>query len=161
MTSRDEAILTADDVVRVYGRTRAVDGVRLEVRENHSVGIAGESGSGKSTLLRLLLALERPTSGAIRFEGQDLHAADHSLLQRYRQSVQAVFQDPGGSFNPRMRVWTSVAEPAWAARRLSRKDQRDLAVAALETVGSQRTTPISIHTSSPGGSASEQRSRGR
>ena len=83
---------------------RALDGVSLEVHEGETLAIVGESGSGKSTLAKLLLSLNRPTSGEVRFRGQPLRklgAAQHAV---YRRSVQAVFQDPSSSLNPRMPV---------------------------------------------------------
>jgi len=131
----DAPILSTDRAERVYGRVRAVDDVDVEIHAGRSIGIAGESGSGKTTLLRLLLGLEVPSGGTVRFEGTDLATADADTKRRYRRSVQAVFQDPGGSFNPRMRVWRSVAEPTWSAERIGRRDQKDVALAALAGVG--------------------------
>src|SRR5687767_8669110 len=118
MTAAGAALLAAEGVGRTYGRLRAVDKVDLVVREGFSVGIAGESGSGKSTLLRLLLRLEAPTEGRVRFEGIDLADADRTTYRRFRKTVQALFQDPGSSFNPRMRIWRSVTEPAWVSEGL-------------------------------------------
>ncbi len=86
----------------------ALDGVDLQVYEGETLAIVGESGSGKSTLAKLLLSLNRPTSGEVRFRGKPiarLAAAEHAT---YRRSVQAVFQDPSSSLNPRMRVAESL-----------------------------------------------------
>jgi peptide/nickel transport system ATP-binding protein len=93
------------------GEVRAVDGVSLEIRAGETLGIVGESGSGKSTLGRLLLRLIEPTSGAIRFQGEDLMAAGGRRLRRLRRDMQIIFQDPFGSLDPRMRVRDIVAEP--------------------------------------------------
>ena len=96
---------------------KAVDGVSVQVAEGETLGIVGESGSGKTTLAKLFLLLERPTAGALRFDGQDLLALGRADLARYRRAVQAVFQDPYSSLNPRMRVADIVAEPLPPGRR--------------------------------------------
>lgn len=106
-----EPLLSADRVTRVFGTTRALDGVDLAVHAGRSVGIVGESGSGKSTLLRLLLGLDSPTSGILRFRGEELHRKDRGLLRRLRRDVQVVFQDPRSSLDPRMTVGAAIAEP--------------------------------------------------
>jgi len=98
-------------VGRSGGWVKAVDGVSVRVAEGETLGIVGESGSGKTTLAKLFLLLERPTAGALRFDGKDTAAFDRDDLKRYRRSVQAVFQDPYSSLNPRMRVADIVAEP--------------------------------------------------
>ncbi len=109
-------LLALEGVTRSFGATRALDGVDLRVETGRSVGIVGESGSGKSTLLRLLLGLDSPTSGAVRFRGEALVRRDHALLHRLRSDVQMVFQDPRSSLDPRMRVGTVVAEPLRSLR---------------------------------------------
>jgi oligopeptide/dipeptide ABC transporter ATP-binding protein len=90
---------------------RALDGVSVQVAEAETLGIVGESGSGKTTLARLFLLLERPTSGSLLFDGKATRDFGRADLARYRRSVQAVFQDPFSSLNPRMRVQDIVAEP--------------------------------------------------
>ncbi|MFB9955917.1 ABC transporter ATP-binding protein [Cellulomonas denverensis] len=109
-------VLAAEQVTRVFGSTRALDGVDLAVHAGGSVGIVGESGSGKSTLLRLLLGLDSPTSGTVRFRGETLNRRDRGLLRRLRQDVQVVFQDPRSSLDPRMSVGAAVAEPLRSLR---------------------------------------------
>ena len=103
---------------------KALDGVSMEVRRGRPIGIAGESGSGKSTMMRLLLGLEPPTRGETRFESRDVADLDAATRRRYRGSVQAVFQDPGSSLDPRHRIWRSVTEPVWVAEELSRPARR-------------------------------------
>jgi oligopeptide/dipeptide ABC transporter ATP-binding protein len=90
---------------------KALDGVSVQVAEGETLGIVGESGSGKTTLAKLFLLLERPTAGSVLFDGTPTRAFARDDLARYRRSVQAVFQDPYSSLNPRMRVEQIVAEP--------------------------------------------------
>ncbi len=140
-------LLAADNLVRRYpvGPRRlfgaretvaAVDGVSLAVEAGRSLGIVGESGSGKSTLARLLMALERPDAGAVRFDGEDLNALDPAALRQRRRRFQMVFQDPYGSLDPRMSVERLVAEPLGVAEpALGRAERRDRVAAMLAAVG--------------------------
>ena len=89
----------------------AVDGVSLELRRGEVLGIVGESGSGKSTLARCMLHLIEPTSGTVRFDGQDLGGLGVRQLRRLRLRMQMIFQDPASSLDPRMRVGRILAEP--------------------------------------------------
>src|ERR1700704_4567163 len=93
------------------GGVRALDDVSLDIEAGETLGLVGESGSGKSTLGRLILRLIEPTSGTIRFEGEDLRAANGSELRRLRRDMQIIFQDPFGSLDPRYRVEDVIAEP--------------------------------------------------
>ncbi len=114
---------------------QALRGVSLNVHAGRSMGIVGESGSGKSTLARLIMALERPTSGVVRFEGRDLNALSSPELRAARRDFQMVFQDPYGSLDPRRPVWRTVAEPLEASERSTRAQQRERAADALHSVG--------------------------
>ena len=114
---------------------RAVDGVSLSIAAGKSFGLVGESGCGKSTLARLVMALEPPTSGAIRFRGDDLLELTTDELRQRRRHFQMVFQDPFGSLDPRQRVERIVAEPVDALEMVSRDERRGRVVEALEAVG--------------------------
>jgi oligopeptide transport system ATP-binding protein len=96
---------------RRLGEVAAVDGVTLDVREGESLGIVGETGSGKSTLARILLNLLEPTSGVVRWRGEDVTHARGARLAELRRARQLVFQDPSSSLNPRKTVGAAIADP--------------------------------------------------
>ena len=96
---------------RTVAEVRAVDGVSLDIHRGETLGLVGESGCGKTTIGRCILKLEQPTGGEIAYQGRDIATFDKSGTARFRRSVQAVFQDPFSSLNPRMRVGDIIAEP--------------------------------------------------
>jgi oligopeptide/dipeptide ABC transporter ATP-binding protein len=122
----------------IQGWIRAVDGVSVQVAEGETLGVVGESGSGKTTLARLFLLLERPTGGALLFEDRAVSTFKRDDFRRYRRSVQAVFQDPYSSLNPRMRVEDIVAEPLPPDNGISRAVARERVGEVLELVGLRR-----------------------
>jgi len=96
---------------RRIGWTNAVDGVSFAIESGRTLGLVGESGCGKTTVGRAVLGLIPATSGAVTFDGVDLRNAGHSKLRALRRELQIVFQDPGGSLNPRMKIGSIVGEP--------------------------------------------------
>lgn len=118
------------------GMLRAVDGVSIEISKGEVLGLVGESGSGKSTLGRTMIALEKPTSGAVLMEGTDLSSLEASQLKPYRQRMQMVFQDPFGSLNPRMTVEQILSMPLrFSTSGTSRAERRKRVEEALQRVG--------------------------
>ena len=89
----------------------AVDDVSFEIRAGSTFGLVGESGSGKSTIARMILKLERPDGGEVRFEGRGLWEQTPAQEHEYRRNVQAVLQDPYGALSPRLKVRDIIGEP--------------------------------------------------
>jgi ABC-type glutathione transport system ATPase component len=117
----------------------AVDDVSLRLENGRTLGIVGESGSGKSTLLRMVLRLIRPTSGEILFEGRDVWALSGRELLAVRRRMQAIFQDPASSFNPRQSIGAILAAPL-EVHSIGTRAQRIKTVAeTLELVGLSST----------------------
>ena len=95
---------------RTLGYIKAVDDVSFEIRAGETLGLVGESGCGKTTTSRMILNLEAPTEGQILLEGEPIHGLQGDALRTYRAKVQAVFQDPWSSLNPRMKAGRTIAE---------------------------------------------------
>ena len=98
-------------VDREVARVRAVDGVSLTLNEGETLGLVGESGCGKSTLCRAILQLTEPTSGSVRFAGEELVGRSRRDLRPLRRQMQMIFQDPFASLNPRKRVGQIIGDP--------------------------------------------------
>ena len=141
-----EPLLQVTDLVRHYTLPRerlfapapvvhALNGVSFDIQPGRSLGIVGESGSGKSTIARLVMALDRPSSGSVKLLGRDLDALPRDELRAARRDVQMVFQDPYGSLDPRQTVARIVAEPLEALAETSRAEQRERVGESLAAVG--------------------------
>ncbi len=132
-------MLALQNVTKHYqtrrGTVRAVEGVSFEVRPKSTLALVGESGCGKTTIAKMILQLERPTAGAIAFEGADTATMNAAQLKNYRRQVMAVFQDPYASLNPRLRVGTIIAEPLLAHESPGRAAVEKRVAEVLDIVG--------------------------
>ena len=139
----DEPLLRVDHLRKYYpvtkgvllarsiGEVKAVDDVSFTIAAGETLGLVGESGCGKTTTSRLILNLEQPTNGQVLLRGKPIHGLHGDALREYRALVQAVFQDPWSSLNPRMTVGRTISESlivnGWQPRGDRRPRQRTFA----------------------------------
>jgi oligopeptide transport system ATP-binding protein len=145
---RGEPILRVENLVKHFpltqgilfkkqiGAVQAVDGVSFDLYPGETLGLVGESGCGKSTTAKLLLRLEKATSGAAYYKGQDIFSLKKKDLRSLRRNIQVVFQDPYASLNPRMTVGNIISEP-WEIHSgvVSKKEMKTRVQELLEVVG--------------------------
>ncbi|NLU67329.1 dipeptide ABC transporter ATP-binding protein [Streptomyces sp. HNM0574] len=121
---------------RQVGAVKAVDGVSFTLGRGETLGLVGESGCGKSTVAKLVTHLEKPTSGEIRYKGEDITGLSGKALKAVRRNIQMVFQDPYTSLNPRMTVGDIIGEPYDIHPEVAPKgDRRRRVRELLEVVG--------------------------
>jgi len=120
---------------RVTGHVKAVDHITFSVNEGETFSLVGESGCGKSTTANLILKLEEPTEGDLYFQGEKITEMTGQGLQNYRRSIQAVFQDPFRSLNPRRKVKAIIAQPLVAQNVGTKKSRAEKVAELLDIVG--------------------------
>jgi oligopeptide transport system ATP-binding protein len=147
MTTNGQPLLEVEELVKYFpinagvlfdrhiGDVKAVDGVSFTVAEGETLGLVGESGCGKSTLCRTILHLIEPTSGTVRFDGQEISGMSRRELRPLRREMQMIFQDPYASLNPRKRVAQIVGDPLKLHGIASGDEVRRRVQELLETVG--------------------------
>jgi len=117
------------------GQVKAVDGISFEIHEGQTYSLVGESGCGKTTTAKMVLQVETPTAGLIRFNGKDMAEFNSADRKLYRSSVQAVFQDPWSSLNPRMKVGSIILEPLLTNQSMGKHEARENLERLLRDVG--------------------------
>jgi oligopeptide transport system ATP-binding protein len=138
-----DIVLEAIDLVKVFHvgsqlrprNVAAVSGISLQLHEGEVIGIVGESGCGKSTLARMLVGLDKPSGGTLRYRGTDVTRGRLSDRKLLRSGVQMIFQDPYTSLDPRMNVYDLIAEPLTATRKLTPAGRRERVEELLGLVG--------------------------
>jgi oligopeptide/dipeptide ABC transporter ATP-binding protein len=147
MTANPHEVLLEVEGLRKYYPTRqgwfgrggalvhAVDGVSFSIASGETLGLVGESGCGKSTTGKLILRLQEPTSGTIRWRGRDISGVTPAQMRPVRRELQAVFQDPYASLNPRMRAADIVGEPIRNYDSMPEAQMRERVAALFARVG--------------------------
>ncbi|HEX3930028.1 MAG TPA: ABC transporter ATP-binding protein [Nocardioides sp.] len=149
-------LLSVRDLRIAYSGSDVVHGVDVDVPDGpYGVGLIGESGSGKTTIARALLRLHPVSGGSVSFDGQDVLGLRGAALSEYRRSAQIVFQDGDGALDPRMSVYSTVAEPFAVHRTVPRSERRARVALLLDEVG----LPADVSTRYPHQLSGGQRQR--
>ena len=120
---------------KAIGQVKAVDGISFEIRQGETYSLVGESGCGKTTTAKMVLQVENPTDGVIKFNGKNMAEFTTADRKTYRSSVQAVFQDPWSSLNPRMKVGSIILEPLLTNQTMGKHEARENLERLLRDVG--------------------------
>jgi len=128
--------MTKGTVIRkTLGTVKAVDGISFTIPEGQTYSLVGESGCGKTTTSRLILMVEPPSEGNVYFQGKSMQRFTGAERREFRRSVQAVFQDPWSSLNPRMRVDSIISEPLITHWRVTKQEVKTRVLELLQVVG--------------------------
>lgn len=139
MSNERELILEAKHVTRRFPVSNnrvltACNDISLKMYRGRTLGLVGESGCGKSTFMRFLVSLDKPSEGEILYRGKDITKLKGEELRRNRQNIQMVFQDPGASFNPKMKIRDIICEPLLNFKRIKKSEKDAVARRYLEMV---------------------------
>ena len=139
MFDENEMILEAKHVTRKFPASNnrtlvACNDINLKLYKGKTLGLVGESGCGKSTFMRFLVSLDTPTEGEIFYRGKDITKLKGEELRQNRQNIQMVFQDPSGSFNPKMKIRDIICEPLMNFKKIKASEKDAVARKYLEMV---------------------------
>ena len=139
MLKTKDTVLEIDNIVKEFpvgknGKMTACNKVSLCFEKGKTLGIIGESGCGKSTLMKIVMQLEKPTSGKILYHGEDITKLKGEKLRQHRRNIQMVFQDPTTAFNPKMKVKDIICEPLLNFGLIKKGEKEEVAKKYLEMV---------------------------
>lgn len=139
LSNKKEMVLETKNLTKIFttydGKAlTACDNINLKVYKGKTLGIVGESGSGKTTFIRMLMNLERPSSGEILYHGKDLSKLSDKEIWENRQNIQMIFQDPWAAFNPKMNVLEILTEPLLNYRRIKKSEAKKIVANLLKMV---------------------------
>ena len=139
MLKTKDTVLEIDNIVKEFpdgknGKMTACNKVSLCFEKGKTLGIIGESGCGKSTLMKIVMQLEKPTSGKILYHGEDITRLKGEKLRQHRRNIQMVFQDPTTAFNPKMKVKDIICEPLLNFGLIKKGEKEEVAKKYLEMV---------------------------
>lgn len=139
MSNHHEIILTTKDLTKSFQTQKgreltACNAISLTAYAGETLGIVGESGCGKSTFVKMLVDLEKPTSGTITLQGKDIASLKGEAARQNRRHIQMVFQDPAAAFSPKMKVMDIITEPLRNFKMISKKQKAQKARELLSMV---------------------------
>ena len=139
MLKTKDTVLEIDNIVKEFpvgknGKMTACNKVSLCFEKGKTLGIIGESGCGKSTLMKIVMQLEKPTSGQILYHREDITKLKGEKLRQHRRNIQMVFQDPTTAFNPKMKVKDIICEPLLNFGLIKKGEKEEVAKKYLEMV---------------------------
>ncbi len=112
------------NISKSYGKNKVLKNINLEIKKGEVLALVGESGSGKTTLSKIIIGIEKPDSGEVLFEGENIFKFDRKKLINFRKKTQYIFQDPYSSLNPRLKIGTSIKEPLLLFRNIKNKKEK-------------------------------------
>lgn len=136
---KNEMILETKNLTKIFNtydgkNIVACNSVSLKVYKGKTLGIVGESGSGKTTFIRMLMNLEKPSSGEILYRGKNINKFSEKEIWESRQKIQMIFQDPWAAFNPKMKVLDILTEPLLNYKKIKKSDKQKVAIELLKMV---------------------------
>ena len=138
MYNSEKIVLEVKNVTKIFSKNKdkfiANNNISMKLKEGEILGIIGESGCGKSTLAKMIMSLEKPTSGQIKILGEDITSLKGEKLRQTRKNIQMVFQDPSESLNPKMKIKEIICEPLINFGLINKSEIEDKAKELLKMV---------------------------
>ncbi|MDW5563456.1 MAG: dipeptide/oligopeptide/nickel ABC transporter ATP-binding protein [Methanomassiliicoccus sp.] len=128
-------MMEVTDLSKYYGKVKIFENINFTISAHETLGLYGDSGGGKTTVGRMLVKLDRPTSGQILYKGHDINEMGRREFRRYRSKLQMIFQNPETSIDPRSKLYDCVAEPLIIQKKGDKEEIRKEVSRLVEMVG--------------------------